>query len=31
MAGKGTYVNSVRQRFKSNVVKLIERYDEWRR
>jgi hypothetical protein len=29
MAEKGTYVNSVRKRCKSKVVKLIERYDEW--
>jgi hypothetical protein len=29
MAEKGTYVNSVKPRYKSKDVKLIERYDEW--
>jgi hypothetical protein len=30
MAKKGTYVNSLKTRYKSKVVKLIECYDEWR-
>jgi len=30
MAGKGTYVRQCKTGYKSKVVKLIERYDEWR-